>query len=113
MGSVKAAVPCDDLPPRRTSTWNEPGHKAKEWGTERPWSGWESGAGAGTLCSIESSPHQVLSRFRAHGFVVRPSPGPCSLFAQWTERVPACVWHVCGRGGPVVGREGAVLLFLP
>lgn len=55
MGSVEAAIPCDDWPLRRTLKWNEPGPKAKEWGTERPWSGWESGAGAGTLFNRELS----------------------------------------------------------
>ena len=66
------------------------GARAKEWGTERPWSGWESRADARTLCSIESSPHQVFSGFCAYGFVVQPSPGPWGL--------SPCVWHVCGRG---------------
>lgn len=83
MGSVEAAIPCDDWPLRRTLQWNELMRpKAKERGTERLWSGCESGVGAGTLCSIESSPYQVFSRFCVYGFVVQPSPGPCGLFSQ-------------------------------
>lgn len=55
MGSVEAAIPCDDWPLRRTLQWNELGPKAKERGTERLWSGWESGAGAETLFNRELS----------------------------------------------------------
>lgn len=99
VGSVDAAVPCDDWQPRRTSGWNEPGPKAKEWGTERPWSGWESRASAGTLCSIESSPHQVSSR-------------PCALWLcclaisrplWFVFRVDQERLHVCGMCGAGVG----------
>lgn len=95
-GSVEAAVPCDDGWPRRTSEWNEPGPKAKEWGAERPWSGWESRAGAGTLGSIESSPHQVFPRFCVLWLCCQAI---CRRFVFAADRGSLShLCGVCGRG---------------
>lgn len=94
---MEAAVPCDDGRPRRTSEWNEPGPKAKEWGTERPWSGRESRAGAGTLCSIESSPHGVFPRFCASVALLSGHLQAVCFHSGQREQVTS-VWRVCGRG---------------
>lgn len=96
MGGVEAAVPRDDWWPRRTSEWKEPGPKAKEWETEEPWSGWESGALS--LHSIESSPQQAFPRFRAWWLCCPASPGPWGVFPGWTERLHVCGLWVAGAG---------------
>lgn len=102
---MEAAVPCDDRRPRRTSEWNEPGPKAKEWGAERPWSGQESRAGAGTWFNRKLSTPRFSQILCVCGFVLRPSPG--TLFSWWTEGAgPIFVAGVQAGAGQVWPGEG-------
>jgi hypothetical protein len=50
-----------------------------------------------TLCSIESSPHQVSSSFCASCSAVQPPPGPCACFHSGLREL-ARAWHVCAQG---------------
>lgn len=64
---------------------------------------------AGMLCAIESSPHQVFSRFCASGFVVQP--GLQFVFTVDTERERLHVCTVCGKGRALASGRGPLLSF--
>lgn len=86
---MKAAVPCDDRQPRRTPECTELGPKAKEWGTERLWSGLESRACTGTLFNRELSTPGFFQ-------ILCLEPLLCSSWSLFHSglKESACVWHV-------------------
>ena len=109
---MEAPVPCDDRWPRRTWEWNEPGPKAKEWGTERPWSEWESRASSLFVFNRELSTagsSQILRLVALLSSLL----WPWGVFPWWAE----CL-HARGRSRPTawggggraeVGSSGAFL----
>ena len=109
---MEAPVPRDDWWPRRTWEWNEPGPKAKEWGTERPWTEWESRAFSLFVFNRELSTPGSPQILRLKACPAFSGPGVC-----FHGGLSVCT-PVAGAGprpGEAAGgrRWGAVAPFFP